>query len=136
MASPLARRASRWWWRRRPSYYDKKLAQNILRIHLNNGRQILVYEEDAADALERLGLGEFVRDWTLNLERDVGLMGGGGNTYWSRHLANSTPSGRGPLEVNLGMLKRSWPAFPVWVGNPDRYAGKRQIVSVGLGANF
>ena len=75
MASPLARRASRWWWRRRPSYYDKKLAQNILRIHLNNGRQILVYEEDAADALERLGLGEFVQDWTLNIERDVGLMG-------------------------------------------------------------
>ena len=77
MASPLARRASRWWWRRRPSYYDKKLAQNILRIHLNNGRQILVYEEDAADALERLGLGEFVQDWTLNIERDVGLMGEG-----------------------------------------------------------
>jgi hypothetical protein len=77
VASPLARRASRWWWRRRPSYYDKKLAQNILRIHLNNGRQILVYEEDAADALERLGLGEFVQDWTLNIERDVGLMGEG-----------------------------------------------------------
>lgn len=75
VASTLARRASRWWWRRRPSYYDKKLAQNILRIHLNNGRQILVYEEDAADALERLGLGEFVQDWTLNIERDVGLMG-------------------------------------------------------------
>ena len=71
MASPLARRASRWWWRGRPSYYDKKLAQNILRIHLNNGRQILVHEEDAADALERLGLGEFVQDWTLNLERYV-----------------------------------------------------------------
>jgi hypothetical protein len=71
VASPLARRASRWWWRRRPSYYDKKLAQNILRIHINNGRQILVYEEDAADALERLGLGEFVQDWTLNIERDV-----------------------------------------------------------------
>ena len=71
MASPLARRASRWWWRRRPSYYDKKLAQNILRIHLNNGRQILVHEEDAADALERLGFGEFVQDWTLNLERYV-----------------------------------------------------------------
>jgi hypothetical protein len=77
VASPLARRASRWWWRRRPSYYDKKLAQNILRIHLNNGRQILVYAEDAADALERLGLGEFVQDWTLNIERDVGLMGEG-----------------------------------------------------------
>lgn len=77
MASPLARRASRWWWRRRPSYYDKKLAQNILRIHLNNGRQILVYEEDAADALERLGLGEFVQDWTLNIERNVGLIGEG-----------------------------------------------------------
>ena len=75
----------------------------------------MVYEEDAADALERLGLGEFVQDWTLNIERDVGLMGGGSNIYWSRHLANSTPSGRGPLEVNLGMLKRSWPAFPVWV---------------------
>ena len=71
VASPLARRASRLWWRRRPSYYDKKLAQNILRIHLNNGRQILVYEVDAADALERLGLGEFVQDWTLNIERDV-----------------------------------------------------------------
>jgi hypothetical protein len=37
----------------------------------------LVYEEDAADALERLGLGEFVQDWTLNIERDVGLMGEG-----------------------------------------------------------
>jgi hypothetical protein len=26
----------------------------------------------AADVLERLGLDEFVEDWTLNLERDIG----------------------------------------------------------------
>ena len=42
----------------------------------------------------------------------------------------------GPLEVNLGMLKRFRPHLPLWVGNPDRYAGKRQIVSALLDANF
>jgi hypothetical protein len=31
-----------------------------------------VYESDAADTLEALGLTEFVEDWTLNLERDIG----------------------------------------------------------------
>jgi len=53
------------------SYYDKKLAQNILRIHLNNGRHIMVYEPDVADTLEKLGLEEFVEDWTFNLEKDI-----------------------------------------------------------------
>jgi hypothetical protein len=27
---------------------------------------------DVADTLERLGLDEFVEDWVLNLEKDVG----------------------------------------------------------------
>ena len=54
------------------SVYDKKLSQNILRIHLNNGRHILVFEADAADTLEALGLSEFVEDWTFNLEKDIG----------------------------------------------------------------
>ena len=54
------------------SVYDKKLSQNILRIHLNNGRHILVFEAGAADVLERLGLDEFVEDWVFDLERDLG----------------------------------------------------------------
>jgi len=39
---------------------------------MNNGRVIEVFESDAAAVLEALGLGEFVEDWTLNLERDLG----------------------------------------------------------------
>ena len=54
------------------SVYDKKLSQNILRIHLNNGRHVLVFKASTADVLERLGLDEFVEDWTLTLERDIG----------------------------------------------------------------
>jgi hypothetical protein len=50
----------------------EEISQNILRIHLNNGRHVLVFEAGAADVLERLGLDEFVEDWTLNLERDIG----------------------------------------------------------------
>jgi hypothetical protein len=54
------------------SYYDKSLGQSLLRIHLNSGRIVKVYESDATDTLEALGLTEFVEDWTLNLERDIG----------------------------------------------------------------
>ena len=54
-----------------PSCYDKKLPQNILRIHLNNGRSIMVYEDGAAETLEKLALDEFVEDWVFNLERNV-----------------------------------------------------------------
>ena len=31
----------------------------------------MVYEEDAAETLEKLGLDEFVEDWVFNLERNV-----------------------------------------------------------------
>jgi len=54
------------------SFYDTKLSESLLRLHMNNGRVIEVFESDAAAVLEALGLGEFVEDWTLNLERDLG----------------------------------------------------------------
>ena len=54
------------------SAWDKGLKQNVLRIHLNNGHYIRVFESDVAETLETLGLNEFVEDWTLNLERDLG----------------------------------------------------------------
>jgi hypothetical protein len=52
--------------------WDKSLGQNVLRLHLNNGRYIKVFEADTADTLTSLGLDEFVEDWTFNLEKDVG----------------------------------------------------------------
>jgi len=54
------------------SFYDTKTAQNLLRLHMNNGRVIEVFESDAATVLEALGLGEFVEDWVLDLEKDLG----------------------------------------------------------------
>src|SRR5215213_1215419 len=42
------------------SVWSKQLGQNILRIHLNNGRAVQVFESDAADTLEALGLEVFV----------------------------------------------------------------------------
>jgi hypothetical protein len=54
------------------SCWDKGLEQNVLRIHLNNGHYIRVFERDVATVLETLGLNEFVEDWVLNLERDIG----------------------------------------------------------------
>src|SRR5215211_2268643 len=54
------------------SLYDTKTQQNLLRLHMNNARVIEVFESDAATVLESIGLGEFVEDWTLNLERDLG----------------------------------------------------------------
>jgi len=53
------------------SVWDKRAQQNILRIHLNNGRHISVFEADVNDTLEALGLDEFVEDWVLNLEKDL-----------------------------------------------------------------
>jgi len=44
----------------------------MLRLHLNNGRQIGLFEEGANDVLEALGLSEFVEDWVLDLNKDVG----------------------------------------------------------------
>jgi hypothetical protein len=43
----------------------------MLRLHLNNGRAIGVYEAHAGDVLEALGLDEFVEDWVLDLTKDV-----------------------------------------------------------------
>jgi hypothetical protein len=54
------------------SFYDTKLSQSLLRLHMNNGRVIEVFESEAAIVLEALGLGEFTEDWTLNLEKDIG----------------------------------------------------------------
>ena len=42
------------------SCWDKSLGQNVLRIHLKNRRYIRVFEADAGDTLEALGLSEFV----------------------------------------------------------------------------
>jgi hypothetical protein len=53
------------------SFYDTKLSQSLLRLHMNNGRVIEVFESDAATVLEALGLGEFVEDWVLDLEKDL-----------------------------------------------------------------
>jgi hypothetical protein len=52
------------------SAYHKGAGQNMLRLHLNNGRVIWVYEADAQMVLESLGLE--TEDWVLTLERDLG----------------------------------------------------------------
>ncbi len=54
------------------SVWSKEFKQSMLRLHLNNGRLVSVFEPDVADVLEKLGLDEFVENWTLDLERDVG----------------------------------------------------------------
>jgi len=54
------------------SVWSKEFKQSILRLHLNNGRHVSVLEPDVNDVLEKLGLEEFVEDWTLDLERDIG----------------------------------------------------------------
>jgi hypothetical protein len=53
------------------SCWDREHQQNILRIHLINGRYIRIFESEVEDVLEALGLSEYTSDWTLNLERDV-----------------------------------------------------------------
>ena len=53
------------------SCWSKEFKENVLRIHLNNGRHITVFEADVADTLEALGLSEYTEDWILNLERDI-----------------------------------------------------------------
>jgi len=54
------------------SVWDKTLRQNILRVHLANGRFVRVFESDAANVLRELGLTEFVEEgWVLDLERDL-----------------------------------------------------------------
>jgi hypothetical protein len=40
-----------------------QLGQNVLRLHLNNGRYIKVFEADDADTLKSLGLDAFVEDY-------------------------------------------------------------------------
>jgi len=54
------------------SCWDKTAKQSMLRLHLNNGRVIGVYEQDANDVLEALGLDEFTEDWVLDLSKDLG----------------------------------------------------------------
>jgi hypothetical protein len=54
------------------SYYDKKRRENMLRLHLVNGRTVAVFESDAENVLEKLGLEQYVNDWVYNLEKDVG----------------------------------------------------------------
>jgi hypothetical protein len=53
------------------SRWSREHEQNVLLIHLNNGRHVMVFEEGVADVLEAMGLNEFVEDWTLNLEKDL-----------------------------------------------------------------
>ncbi len=53
------------------SVWSKEFKQNILRLHLNNGRHVSVLEADVNDVLEKLGLGEFVEDWVFSLEKDI-----------------------------------------------------------------
>ena len=54
------------------SIFDEKAGQSVLRLHLNNGRTVAVFEPDAPDMLAQLGLDEFGEDWTLNLVRYIG----------------------------------------------------------------
>ncbi len=54
------------------SAWSKEFKQNVLRLHLSNGRHVAVFEADVNDVLEKLGLEEFVENWTLDLERDIG----------------------------------------------------------------
>jgi hypothetical protein len=54
------------------SAWDKGLKQNVLRIHLEGGRTIKVFKSDAEDVLRELGLEEYVGDWVVDLEKDLG----------------------------------------------------------------
>jgi hypothetical protein len=53
------------------SVYDKNHQQDVLRLHLSNGRIVKVFASDVKDVLEALELGEYVGDWILNLEKDI-----------------------------------------------------------------
>jgi len=53
------------------SAWSREFKQNILRLHLPNGRHVAVFEADVEDVLEALGLSEYVGNWTLDLERDI-----------------------------------------------------------------
>jgi hypothetical protein len=54
------------------SRWSKQHQQNLLLICMNNGRHVAVFEDAANDVLEDLGLGQFVGDWVLDLEKDLG----------------------------------------------------------------
>ncbi len=54
------------------SVWSKEFKQNILRLHLSNGRHVAVLEADVNDVLEKLGLSEFIEDWVFSLEKDIG----------------------------------------------------------------
>ncbi len=54
------------------SAWSKEFKQNILRLHLSNGRHVAVLEADVNDVLEKLGLSEFIEDWVFSLEKDIG----------------------------------------------------------------
>ncbi len=54
------------------SAWSKEFKQSLLRLHLTNGRLVSVFEADVNDVLEALGLSEYVENWTLDLERDIG----------------------------------------------------------------
>jgi transposase-like protein len=54
------------------SVWSKEFKQSMLRLHLNNGRLVSVFEPDVAGVLEKLGLDEFVEDWVFSLEKDIG----------------------------------------------------------------
>jgi hypothetical protein len=45
---------------------------DLLNDAKNTSEMLAVQGEAAADTLKSLGLDEFVEDWTLNLEKDVG----------------------------------------------------------------
>jgi hypothetical protein len=53
------------------SRWSKEHKQNVLLVHLNNGRHVAVFEEDVNNVLEALGLEEFADSWWLDLERDL-----------------------------------------------------------------
>lgn len=53
------------------SVWSKEYRQNLIRLHLSNGRHISVFEEDVEDTLQALGLEEYVGDWVLDLEKDI-----------------------------------------------------------------
>lgn len=54
------------------SAWSKEFKEYQLIVYLNNGKPIKIREDDAAAALDDLGLGEFADNWVLNLAKDLG----------------------------------------------------------------
>jgi hypothetical protein len=54
------------------SRWSKEFKEFQLILYLINDKQIKIRADDAAAALDDLGLGEFADNWVLNLAEDLG----------------------------------------------------------------